>query len=112
MSRQGLAFLKELNHPAVGLLLDTFHVNIEESSWSEPFRQAIAGREALPRPPGRQQPSASRAGPDRLWRHPVRPWTRSGYTGWLSAELLGKPDPDTAGQQTIEYMLNLMKVLA
>jgi sugar phosphate isomerase/epimerase len=36
----------------------------------------------------------------------------SGYTGWLSAELLGKPDPDMAGEQTIDYMFRLMKEVA
>ncbi len=57
----------------MGLLVDTFHVNIEESSWTEPFRQADPGRKALPRPPGRQQPSASRAGLDRFQSHPFHP---------------------------------------
>jgi sugar phosphate isomerase/epimerase len=38
---QGLAFLEELDHPAVGLLLDTYHVNIEERSWTEPFENLL-----------------------------------------------------------------------
>ena len=35
-----------------------------------------------------------------------------GYAGWLSAELLGKPDPDTAGQQTLDHMTRLMRAIA
>ena len=108
---EGLAFLKELNHPAVGLLLDTFHVNIEESSWSEPFCRAIQAGKLLHvhlgdnnrLPPGQGLIDFGAI---------LSTLNECGYTGWLSAELLGKPDPDTAGQQTIEYMLNLMKVLA
>jgi len=108
---EGLAFLKELNHPAVGLLLDTFHVNIEESSWSEPFRRAIQAGKLLHvhlgdnnrLPPGQGLIDFGAI---------LSTLNESGYTGWLSAELLGKPDPDTAGQQTIDYMTNLMKVLA
>jgi sugar phosphate isomerase/epimerase len=107
---QGLAFLEEVDHPSVGLLLDTFHVNIEESSWTEPFRQAMrAGKlfhvhlgDNNRLPPGRG-----------LIDFPAILSTleENGYTGWLSAELLGKPDPDTAGQETIDYMSHLMKVL-
>jgi sugar phosphate isomerase/epimerase len=107
---QGLAFLEEVDHPSVGLLLDTFHVNIEESSWTEPFRQAMrAGKlfhvhlgDNNRLPPGQG-----------LIDFPAILSTldENGYTGWLSAELLGKPDPDTAGQQTIDYMSHLMKVL-
>jgi sugar phosphate isomerase/epimerase len=36
----------------------------------------------------------------------------SGYTGWLSAELLAVPNPDTAAQQTMSHMAELMKDLA
>ena len=39
---EGLAFLREVGRESLGLLLDTFHVNIEESSWTEPFRRAHA----------------------------------------------------------------------
>jgi 5-keto-L-gluconate epimerase len=108
---EGLAFLNELNHPAVGLLVDTFHVNIEESSWTEPFRQAMqAGKlfhvhlgDNNRLPPGRGLIDFAAI---------LAALQESGYTGWLSAELLGKPDPDTAGQQTIDNMTHLMKVLA
>lgn len=108
---EGLAFLNELNHPAVGLLVDTFHVNIEESSWTEPFRQAMqAGKlfhvhlgDNNRLPPGRGLIDFGAI---------LAALQESGYTGWLSAELLGKPDPDTAGQQTIDNMTHLMKVLA
>lgn len=107
---EGLAFLEEVDEPSVGLLLDTFHINIEESSWTEPFRQAIrAGKlfhvhlgDNNRLPPGQG-----------LIDFPAILSTleENGYLGWLSAELLGKPDPDTAGQETINYMSHLMKVL-
>jgi len=31
-----------------------------------------------------------------------------GYRGYLSAELLAKPDPDTSAQETIQYMRRLV----
>jgi sugar phosphate isomerase/epimerase len=108
---QGLAFLEELDHPAVGLLLDTFHVNIEEASWTEPFRQAMTAGKLFHihlgdnnrLPPGKGLIDFSAI---------LRTLNEIGYTGWLSAELLPKPDADSAGQQTLEYMTRLMKVLA
>ncbi|MGD0752676.1 MAG: sugar phosphate isomerase/epimerase family protein [Anaerolineales bacterium] len=108
---QGLAFLEEVNQPAVGLLVDTFHVNIEESSWTEPFRQAAqAGKlfhvhlgDNNRLPPGHGLID---------FKAILFALKESGYTGWLSAELLGKPDPDMAGEQTIDYMFRLMKEVA
>ena len=107
---QGLAFLKEIDHPAAGLLVDTFHVNIEETSWTEPFRQAMAAGKLFHvhlgdnnrLPPGKGLIDFAAI---------LRTLDEIGYTGWLSAELLGKPDPDTAGQQTVEHMTQLMKAL-
>ena len=108
---EGLAFLKELDHPAVGLLVDTFHVNIEESSWTAPFRQAsqagklfhvhLGDNNRLPPGQGLIDFPAILATLDEI-----------SYTGWLSAELLGKPDPDTAARQTIASITSLLKVRA
>jgi 5-keto-L-gluconate epimerase len=108
---QGLAFLKELNHPAVGLLVDTFHVNIEETSWTEPFRQAMSAGKLFHvhlgdnnrLPPGQGLIDFAAI---------LAALHESGYTGWLSAELLRIPDPDTAGQQTIDSMSRLLKAIA
>ena len=108
---QGLAFLEELNHPAVGLLVDTFHVNIEETSWTEPFRQAMSAGKLFHvhlgdnnrLPPGHGLIDFAAI---------LATLHEAGYTGWLSAELLGIPDADTAGQQTIDSMSRLMKAIA
>jgi len=105
-SDQGLTFLDEVGHPALGLLLDTYHVNIEETSWTEPFRQIMAaGRlwhvhlgDNNRLPPGRG-----------LIDFPaiVQTLREIGYGGYLSAELLTRPDPDTAALQTVNYMRSL-----
>ncbi len=103
-----LAFIDEVNQPALGLLLDTFHVNIEEASWTEPFRTAMrAGKlyhvhlgDNNRLPPGQG-----------LIDFPaiVATLRETGYTGYLSAELLCKPDADTAARQTLEYMGKLLR---
>lgn len=105
---EALLFLNEVGHPALGLVLDTYHVNIEECSWTEPFRQAMAA--------------------DKLWhvhlgdnnRLPpgqglidfpsiVATLRDIGYEGFLSAELLARPDPDIAAQRTVHYMRSLIR---
>jgi 5-keto-L-gluconate epimerase len=106
-----LAFLIDLNHPAVGLLVDNFHVNIEENSWTEPFRQAMTAGKLFQvhlgdnnrLPPGQGLIDFAAI---------LATLHATGYNGWLSAELLGIPDPDSAGQQTIDTMSHLMKAIA
>jgi sugar phosphate isomerase/epimerase len=100
---EGLALIEEVGHSHLGLLLDTYHVNIEESSLTEPFRQAMAaGRlwhvhiaDSNRLPPGQGHTDFPAI---------VATLREVGYQGYLSAELLSQPDPDAAGKATIEYM--------
>lgn len=105
---EGLAFLEEVGHPAVGLLLDTYHVNIEESSWTTPFESTMqAGKlfhvhlgDNNRLPPGHG-----------LIDFPaiVKTLRQVGYNGYLTAELLAKPDPDMAARQTLTYMRSILE---
>jgi len=105
---EGLAFVEQVGHPAVGLLLDTYHVNIEETSWTEPFQRVMAAGKLWHvhlgdnnrLPPGRGLIDFAVI---------VATLREIGYVGWLSAELLGRPDPDTAAQQTLTTMRSLLE---
>ena len=100
---EALAFFGEVGHSHLGLLLDTFHVNIEEPSITECFRQGMAaGRlwhvhlgDNNRLPPGEGHFDFASA---------VSTLKESGYTGYLSAELLPRPDPDAAAEATIRHM--------
>ena len=100
---EGLDFIQEIDHPAVGLLLDTYHVNIEESSWTEPFRQAMAAGllwhvhvgDNNRLPPGRGLIDFGAI---------LATLRAIGYDGYLAAELLGRPDPDAAAAETVAYL--------
>ncbi len=104
---EGLAFWAEVAHPALGLLLDTYHVNIEESSWIEPFRRVMTAGclwhihlgDNNRLPPGCGLISFPAI---------VATLREIGYQGFLSAELLAQPDPDTAARQTVMYMRALL----
>jgi sugar phosphate isomerase/epimerase len=105
---QGLAFLADVDHPAAGLLLDTFHVNIEEASWTEPFRVLLAAGVLWHVHVG----DNNRLAPGRgLIDFPaiVGTLAKGGYDGFLSAELLAQPDGDTAACQTLAYLRPLVE---
>ena len=102
-----LAFLAEVDHPAVGMLLDTYHVNIEESSWTTPYCEAMAAGKLFyvhlgdnnRLPPGRGLID---------FRAILSVLRDGGYDGWLSAELLPLPDLDTAALLTAQAMRTWM----
>jgi sugar phosphate isomerase/epimerase len=105
---QGLRFLEQANHPALGLLLDTFHVNIEEASWTEPFERVSAAGKLFHvhlgdnnrLPPGKGLID---------FRAVLQSLQRIGYRGFLSAELLALPDPDIAAADTLAYLRSLQE---
>jgi sugar phosphate isomerase/epimerase len=104
----GLAFMAQVAHPALGLLLDTFHVNIEERSWTEPFAALMAAGKLWHVHIGDNNRLAPGQG---LIDFPAIVGTlrRSGYDGYLSAELLARPDADTAALQTLSYLRPLLE---
>jgi sugar phosphate isomerase/epimerase len=102
---EGMALADAVAHPAFGLLLDTFHVNVEEASIAGAFQTAA------PRLFHVHLGDSNRLAPG--WGHydfalTVRTLQQIGYDGYLSAELLGKPDADAAGRATIEAMRRLV----
>jgi sugar phosphate isomerase/epimerase len=102
-STEGLQFLAEAAHSHLGLLLDTFHMNIEEADVPAAlYRVHAAGKlfhmhlgDSNRLPPGMGHFNFSGL---------VRALQALGYTGYLSAELFPRPDPDTAARLTVEHM--------
>lgn len=97
----GLRMAADIGLPNLGLMLDLFHMNIEEVSIERSLE--VAG--------------------DRVWHVHIADSNRlypgaghipfgpifetlrgMGYAGYVSAELLPRPDPDTAARKTIEFM--------
>jgi sugar phosphate isomerase/epimerase len=97
----GMRLVEDLGCDNFGLMLDLFHMNIEDVSIEEGLRQAG----------------------DRLWHVHIADSNRRypgsghldfdsifaalrdmGYQGYISAEMLPLPDPDTAAQMTIKFL--------
>ncbi len=105
----GLAFIQEVSHPAFGLLLDTYHMNIEEANIIDSFRRALAARELWHVHLGDSNRLAPGCG-HLDFGDIVAELQAGGYDGYLSAELLARPDPDTAAERTLAYMRSLLEV--
>jgi sugar phosphate isomerase/epimerase len=105
---EALGYLEEIGQPALGLVVDTYHVNIEERSWTAPFRQAMAAGKLWHVHLGDNNRLPPGQG---LIDFPaiVAALRDVGYTGYLSAELLARPDPDTAARQTLTTMRSLLE---
>lgn len=96
-----LRFLNKIKADNVGLLLDTFHMNIEEPSI---FDSIIAAKDVLfhfhVADSNRWYPGAGHIDFNCI----VDTLHKINYTGYLSAEIMPIPDPDTAALKTIETM--------
>ncbi len=105
---EGLAFVESVGHAALGLLLDTYHVNIEEASWEAPIHCLMQAGRLWHMHLGdnnRLSPGDGMIDFGAL----VRALRAAGYNGALSAELLARPDPDTAARRTVEHMRPLLE---
>jgi sugar phosphate isomerase/epimerase len=99
---EGLALVRESGRKCVKLMPDLFHMNIEDAS----FRQAFeAGRAYISYV---HVADSNRLAPG--WGH--LPFDEIfqiladiGYQGYITAEILPKPDPDRAAQQAARFLL-------
>lgn len=102
---EALRFLDRLKLDQVGLLLDTFHMNIEEPSI---LQSIVAAKDRLFHfhlaDSNRWHPGAGHLDFSAV----VEVLARIGYRNWLSAEILPMPDPDTAAANTIQHMRFLL----
>lgn len=104
---EGIALVDQLGRQNVGLLLDTFHMNIEEPDMLESIENAaqrlfhfhIADS-------NRWYPGAGHID----FRAVCAKLHQIGYAGFLSAEILPQPDADTAAEMTIYTMRNLENI--
>jgi len=99
--QSGLALLEKVGMKNVGLLLDTFHMNIEEQSLTESIRLAqkslfhfhVADS-------NRWYPGAGHID----FRSVLATLDEINYSGFVSAEILPMPDSDSAAKRTIESL--------
>jgi sugar phosphate isomerase/epimerase len=109
-AEEGLALIEQVGSRSIGIVLDTFHMNIEEPTFAGSIeRVAAAGRlfhvhigDSNRLPPGQGHIDFSEI---------AEALRSSSYNGYLSAELLSVPDGDQAAKRTIEYMRKIVPKL-
>jgi sugar phosphate isomerase/epimerase len=103
---EGLRMLADLQCANVGLMLDVFHMNIEEASIERSLEAAgercwhvhIADS-------NRRYPGAGHLNFDGVFAA----LETMGYQGYVSAELFPLPDPDTAARETIAFVRSKLR---
>jgi sugar phosphate isomerase/epimerase len=104
-AQDGLDWVDRVDHPNFGLMLDTFHMNIEDASIEDSIRQAgdklwhmhVADSNRL---------SPGRGHFDFVGM--VQTLKEIGYNGYLSAEHLAQPDPVSAAAETARYLRQIL----
>jgi sugar phosphate isomerase/epimerase len=99
---EGLDIVKEIGRPCVKLMPDLFHMNIEDASFRQIFETARTYISYV------HVADTNRLAPG--WGH--MPFDEIfeilndiGYDGYLTAEILPKPEPEQAAAQAARYLL-------
>jgi len=98
---EGLEIIETIGAPNLGLLLDTFHMNIEEPRIVESIK--AAGKRLFHfhvADSNRWYPGAGHID----FSEVIAALREIGYEGWISGEMLPKPDADTAARMTIQHL--------
>ncbi len=104
--QDGLDLIGQIGSSSFGLLLDTFHMNIEESNIVESilkseehtFHFHVADS-------NRWYPGGGHLDFNRI----IDGLYKAGYKGWISGEFMPIPDADTAAQRSILFMNTIGK---
>lgn len=102
---EGVELMKKVDMPNMKLMPDTFHMNIEDRTIGGELARHISYVAYI------HFADSNRLAPGQGhidFNDIVRHLKRVKYDGWLSVEILPKPDPDTAARQAIEYLKPLI----
>jgi len=102
---EALDLIRACGRPCVKLMPDVFHMNIEDRSFRESFEAAGSLISYV------HFADSNRLAPG--WGHLDFDHLLSilrgiGYNGWITAEILPKPDPDSAAAQAAQFLLPRM----
>jgi sugar phosphate isomerase/epimerase len=107
-SQDGIAMVERVAHPNFGLMLDTYHMNIEDVDIYDSLRQAkphvwfVHFADNNRRWPGSAHLDFAQI---------VAVLEEISYDGFVSLEILPWPDPDTAAKSSIESLRRYIKTI-
>jgi sugar phosphate isomerase/epimerase len=100
-SQEGIDMVRRVNHPNFGLMLDVYHMNIEDVDIYSSFREAgdicwfvhFCDN-------NRKWPGSAHLDFEQI----INTLSEVGYDGYVSLEILPWPDPDAAAGSSIEFL--------
>jgi sugar phosphate isomerase/epimerase len=101
----GLELIHQIGSPNLGLLLDTFHMNIEEAVIEESIR--MCGEHIFHfhvADSNRKHPDAGHLDFVSI----LNALVSTGYHGWVSGEFIPDPDPDVASRRNISFLREIL----
>lgn len=102
---EGVQLMKKIDMPNMMLMPDTFHMNIEDKTIGPELARNIQYIKYVHiADSNRLAPGEGHIDFQKLFNHLFD----AGYDGWLSAEILPKPNPDAAARQTIDFLMPLV----
>ncbi len=105
-AQDGIAMVKRVNHPNFGLMLDVYHMNIEEADIYNGIRQAGPYLWLVHfSDNNRHWPGSAHLDFEKM----VATLKEIQYKGYVSLEILPWPDPDTAAASSINWLRRYIK---
>jgi sugar phosphate isomerase/epimerase len=98
---EGVKLLEKVNHPNLKLMPDVFHMNIEDVKIGAELSRNIEHIVYIHlADSNRLAPGWGHTDFEDIFRH----LKNASYNGWLSVEILPKPEPDIAARQAIVFL--------
>ena len=102
---EGVELMKKVDMPNMKLMPDVFHMNIEDRTIGTELARHIDYIAYI------HMADSNRLAPG--WGHTdfndiISNLKQADYRGWLSVEILPKPDPDAAARQAVQYLRPLI----
>jgi sugar phosphate isomerase/epimerase len=107
-SQDGIAVVDRVNRPNFGLMLDVYHMNIEDVDIYESLRQALPYLWFVHfADNNRRWPGSAHLDFAKF----IAVLEEISYQGYISLEILPWPDPDTAARSSIQFLRRYIKQL-
>ena len=103
---EGIEVMKKVDRKNMMLMPDTFHMNIEDKQIGPVLAKNIDYIKYIHfADSNRLAPGEGYLNFQEIFGHLLK----AKYDGWIAAEILPDPDPDTAARQTASFLIPLMK---